>query len=90
MSWRDAHEPRAVRDPAAPTQADMDKHNLPHMPASVAVKARDRPHWRADEDSKRIPQILFDYMLNGVNAEGYQETVAIRLETMDDLCACCA
>ena len=79
----EAREPSAVRDPGAPTQAEVDKHNLTHMlfrawcPACVAGKARDRPHRPADEDSKGIPQIVFDYMFMG--AEGDQETLAIQV-----------
>ena len=80
----EAQKAKPMRDPGAPTQAEIDAHNVTHLPfrawcpACVAGKSRDRPHRKAEVDeSKGVPQIVFDYCF--MAGEGDEETVAIQV-----------
>ena len=80
----EARKARPLRDPGAPTQDDIDSHNVTHLPyrawcpACVAGKSRDRGHKAAESDEyKGVPQIVFDYAF--MAAEGEEETVAIQV-----------
>jgi hypothetical protein len=79
----EAREPKTLRDPGAPTPAEVERHNVTHMPyrswcpACVEGKARDKHHSLNDEqDVKGIPEIVFDYGFLG--AEG-EDTLAIQV-----------
>ena len=71
----EAREPRILRDPGAPTEAEVEQHNVTHLPfrawcpACVEGKARDRKHRKqGGSDTKQIPEVVFDYCFMG--AEG--------------------
>ena len=73
-----------MRDPGAPTQAEIEAHNITHLPyrawcpACVAGKSRDRLHRKAESDeNKGVPQDVFDYCFLG--GAGDEETVAIQV-----------
>ena len=77
----EAREPRVLRDPGAPTEAEVEKHNITHMPfrswcpACVEGKARYKPHHtQKDGTEKNIPENVFDYGFLG--AEG-EDTIAV-------------
>ena len=79
----EAREPRTLRDPGAPTEAEVEQHNVTHLPfrawcpACVEGKARDRPHRKQEgEENKNVPEVVFDYGFLG--AEG-EETIAIQV-----------
>ena len=73
-----------IKDPGAPTPAEIAEHELTHLPhrswcsACVAGRARDRPHKRsAGKDGASVPCVVFDYgFMGGV---GDDETVAIQI-----------
>ena len=72
-----------LRDPGALAEAEVEQHNVTHLPfrawcpACVEGKARERPHRKQeDEDEKRLPEVVFDYGFMG--AEG-EETIAIQV-----------
>ena len=80
----EAQKAKPMRDPGAPTQAEIDAHNVTHLPfrawcpACVAGKSRDRPHRKAESDeNKGVPQVVFDYCF--MAGEGDEETVAIQV-----------
>ena len=79
----EAREPQVLRDPGAPTEAEVEKHNVTHLPfrswcpACVEGKARDKHHKKREyQHNKEIPEIVFDYGFMG--AEG-EETIAIQV-----------
>ena len=63
----EARKPKVMRDPGAPTQAEVDQHNITHLPfrpwcsSCVSGQARDKPHRRDVVDDKAIDEIVFDY-----------------------------
>ena len=80
----EAREPRTRRDPGAPTEAEIEQHNVTHLPfrawcpSCVEGKARDRPHRKQEDvDEKGLPVVVFDYGFLGARDEG--ETVAIQV-----------
>ena len=79
----EALEPRVLRDPGAPTEAEVERHNVTHLPfrswcpACVEGKARDKPHRKSEEqDSKAVPELVFDYGFLGSEGE---DTIAIQI-----------
>ena len=79
----EAREPCILRDPGAPTAAEVEQHYVTHLhfrawcPACVEGKAKDRPHRKQEvEEEKRLPEIVFDYGFMG--AEG-EDTIAIQV-----------
>ena len=79
----EAREPCILRDPGAPTESEVEHHNVTHLPfrawcpACVEGKARDRPHKRQeDENEKRLPEVVFDYGFMGTEGE---DTIAIQV-----------
>ena len=79
----EARKPVALRDPGAPTQAEIDSHNLTHLPfrgwcpACVTGKAKDKPHHSDDEKDKAVPVIVFDYGFLGT--EGVKSTLPFQV-----------
>ena len=72
----EAREPRVLRDPGAPTEAETERHNVTHLPfrswcpACVEGKARDKLHKKQEEqEAKGVPEILFDYGFLGAEGE---------------------
>ena len=72
----EAREPCILRDPGAPTESEVEHHNVTHLPfrawcpACVEGKARDRPHKRQeDENEKRLPEVVFNYGFMGTEGE---------------------
>ena len=65
---------KIMRDPGAPTQAQIDAHNINHLPfrawcpACVTGTAKDRPHHRDDGESKEVATMVFDYGFLGSEA----------------------
>ena len=69
----EARKPRIKRDPAQPTKAEKEEHDLLHIPyrswcpACVMGKAVNNPHYRKEEDEERaarneeVPRIVMDY-----------------------------
>ena len=64
----------------APTEAEVDRRNVTHMPfrswcpACVEGKARDKHHHKAEaQGEKEVPEIVFDYCFLGSEGE---ETIA--------------
>ena len=79
----EARVPRIPRDPGAPTEEEVEKHNVTHMPfrswfpACVEGKARDKAHRLNEEQNKKgVPEIVFDYGFLGSEAE---DTIAIQV-----------
>ena len=78
----EARTPATLRDPGAPTEAEVEAHNVTHMPyrswcpSCVAGKARDRMHKKQEDSEKGVPEISFDYAF--LAAEG-EETIAIQV-----------
>ena len=81
----EARSPEVLRDPGAPTQREMEEHNITHLPFRswcphcVAGKAQDRPHRMRKEDQmdKQVPEIVFDYGFFGGKED--EETLAVRV-----------
>ena len=64
----EALRPTALRDPAAPSATEVERHNNTHMlfraqcSVCVAGRARDRPHYYGSvPETKGVPEIVFDY-----------------------------
>lgn len=79
----EARKPRTLRDPGAPTEVEVEQHNVTHLPfrawcpACVEGKARDKPHRKLDDsENKGLPEVVFDYGFLG--AEG-EDTIAIQV-----------
>ena len=78
----EARLPKVFRDPGAPTETEIEQHNVTHLPfrawcpSCVEGKARDRPHRRQDVEEKSLAEVVFDYGFFG--AQGEEETVAIQ------------
>ena len=79
----EAREPCVLRDPGAPTESEVERHNVTHMPfrswclACVEGKARDKHHQKAEgQVGKEVPEIVFDYCFLGSEGE---DTVAIQV-----------
>ena len=80
----EARPAKKMRDPGAPTEEEIQAHNITHMPfrawcpACVAGKAKGRPHRQGEEEEKKgVPQIVFDYGFMG--SDGDEETMAIQV-----------
>ena len=79
----EARDSCVPRDPGAPTEAEVERHNVTHMPfrswcpACVEGKARDKHHHKAEaQGEKEVPEIVFDYCFLGSEGE---ETIAIQV-----------
>ena len=87
---------RMMRDPGAPTQAQVDAHKMTHLPfrawcsACVAGTAKDRPHRKDKAEEKGIATMVFDYGFLGT--EGVKGKFAYAnneaCTTWNDLCTC--
>ena len=79
----EARRPKALRDPGAPTQAEIDNHNLLHLPfrgwcpSCVIGKAKDKPHFADPDKDKAVPVVVFDYGFLGT--EGVQSTLPFQV-----------
>ena len=80
----EAQRLRVLRNPGTPTQAEVEVHNLTHLPyrswcpACVAGKARDRGHEASVTDySEGVPQIVMDYCF--MKGDEDEDTVAIQV-----------
>ena len=64
----EARPPEVLRDPGAPTQREVEEHNITHLPFRswwqycVSGKAQDRQHRMRKEDQmfKQVPEVVFD------------------------------
>ena len=78
----EAQQPRALRDPGAPTSKEIAEHNLTHIPfrswcpSCVVGKARDRAHLKQADSEKQLPEVVFDYCFMANEGE---ETIAIQV-----------
>ena len=77
-------EPKRIApDPGMPTQAEIDEHNVDHLPyrswcaCCVRAKATGEPHRKIHVEST-IPIIAFDYMF------ALQGRVALRQDTTEE------
>lgn len=65
-------KPKIMKDPRAPTQKEIDEHNVTHLPfrawctACVTGAAKDRPHYR-DSGCAKMDTIVFDYGFLGTD-----------------------
>ena len=80
----EARAPEVLRDPGAPTEKEVEEHNVTHLPFRtwcphcVAGKAQDRPHREVkDQDEKQVPEIVFDYGFLGGKEDA--ETLAVQV-----------
>ena len=60
--------PKLLKDPGAPSPAEVERHNVTHMPyrswcpICVEGRARDRPHrHQAGQESNELSEVVFDY-----------------------------
>ena len=80
---QDCGPKRTVPDPGAPTQSEIDDHNIDHVPyrswceCSVKGRASGEPHKRIAVESK-IPIVAFDYMFI------LKEKIAMRHELTEE------
>ena len=81
----EAQPPVVPRDPGAPTAAEIETHNVTHLPhrswceVCVAARCRDKEHRRRKEEvEKEIPEFVFDYGFLGTKGE--TETQAVQIE----------
>ena len=82
---------RKSSDPGAPTETEIEQHNVTHLPfhawcSCVEEKARERPHRRQDVEEESLAEVVFDYGFLG--AQGEEETVAIQV-ARDSERRCC-
>ena len=81
----EARQPEVLRDPGAPTQKEIEEHNVTHLPFRswcqhcVSGKAQDRPHRtrKEDQEEKQVPEIVFDYGFLGGKED--EETLAVQV-----------
>ena len=78
----EARQPRIKRDPAQPTKAEKEEHDLFHIPyrswcpACVIGKVVNSPHDRKEEDEEKaarteeVPRIVMDYFYMGSAYKG--------------------
>lgn len=63
----EARKVKVLRDPGAPTQTEIDEHNMTHLPfrpwcpSCIAGQARDKHHKKSTDQDKAIDEIVFDY-----------------------------
>ena len=65
----EARPPEVLSNPGAPTQKEIEEHNVTHLPFRsrcphcVSGKAQDRPHRmrKEEQEEKQVPEIVFDY-----------------------------
>ena len=80
---QDCGPKRTVPDPGAPTQSEIDEHNIDHLPyrswceCCVKGRASGEPHKRIAVESK-IPIVAFDYMFI------LKEKIAMRHELTEE------
>ena len=78
---QEARAPKVFRDPGAPTETEIEQHNVTHLPfrawcpSCVEGKARDRAHRRQDVEEKSSAEVVLDYGFLGAQRE--EETFAI-------------
>ena len=80
----EAQKAVGIRDPGAPTSAEVAEHELTHLPhrswcvACVSGRARDRQHRRLDgREQLEVPCVVFDYGFFG--GEGDEETLVVQI-----------
>ena len=81
----EARPPEVLRDPGAPTQREVEEHNITHLPFRswcpycVSGKAQDRQHRLRKEDqmAKQVPEVVFDYGFFGGKED--EETLAVQV-----------
>ena len=83
----EARKPRGMRDPGAPTQEQIEEHNINHLPyrswcpACVAGKAKDRMHFKIKEENHEVPTIVFDYCFLATNDAKTTIPIQVMLDT---------
>ena len=85
----EARKPKTKRNPAMPSKAEIEEHNITHLPRRgwckhcVAGGAVADPHRAAADEEKTIPTIHLDYYFMGIKEEE-QDGVAPYLAVKDD------
>ena len=75
----DSRKLRNLADPRKPTQAEVDEHNLSHLPyrnwcvICVKTKGRDLDHRKSIEEDRGLSEYSFDYCFPG-DEFGYKLT----------------
>ena len=69
--------PKKVQNPRVPTQADVDEHNMTHLPyrswCTHCVRGRGEahPHHKSGNEERDVPELHLDYCFMGkVDEEG--------------------
>ena len=76
---------RQIKDPLKPTEDEVDKHNLTHLPyrnwcpICVRAKGKDADHRRVVDGTRCLPEYSFDYAFPG-DEFGYKLTVLVGRE----------
>ena len=82
----ESEEARVFRDPGAPTEIEIEQHNVTHLSfrawcrSCVEGKARDRPHRRQDVEEKSLAEVVFDCDCRDPGRQRYANE--------DDVCSC--
>ena len=79
-----ARAPRKVQDPKLPNQAEIDEHNLTHLPYRswcthcVRGRGETHPHKRHADEDRAIPEVHMDYCFMGKADEKTQPILVLR------------
>jgi hypothetical protein len=76
---------RMIADPRRPTEKEVEKHNLTHLPyrnwcpVCVAAKGKDLDHRKDVREDRGLPEFSFDYCFPG-DEFGYRLTILVGRE----------
>jgi hypothetical protein len=79
----EARKVKALRDPGAPTQIEIDLHNVTHLPfrpwcpSCVSGQGKDKHHKQMVTKEKTVDEVVFDYGFLG--SEGVKETLPVQV-----------
>ena len=76
--------PKRVQDPKMPSQADVEQHNLTHLPYRswcnhcIRWRGEATPHRRAVRDEEGVAEVHMDYCFIGTRTEETQPVLVVR------------
>ena len=84
---------RRVQDPKAPTQAEMEEHNMTHIPyrswCAHCVRGRGEahPHWTSRHEERDVPELHMDYCFMGKVDEKAQPILVVKDRDSRTMCS---
>ena len=84
--------PKKVQDPGVPTQAEVDEHNMTHLPyrsCTHCVRGRGEahPHHKPGNEERDVPELHMDYCFMGKVDEKAQPILVVKERDTRMMCS---